>query len=123
MKSGKSKDYIPERGDIVWLEFDPRTGREHSGLRPAIVLSPKEYNNKAGLAIFCPVTSKIKGYPFEVAVKIHNKIQGVILTDQIKSLDWRIRKAEFIVKSGDIILNKVIDKISLLIYSNDDNKS
>lgn len=115
MKSGK-KEYIPDKGDIVWLVFSPQAGREHSGRRPALVISPKEYNKKVGLAIFCPLTSKIKGYPFEVIINIQGKIQGAVLADQIKSLDWRTRKASFITKSGNAVFKKVIDKISLLIY-------
>ena len=113
-RSGK-KGYIPERGDIVWLTFNPRIGREHSGKRPAIVLSPKEYNGKVGLAIFCPVTSSVKGYPFEVKINIKNKVEGVILTDQLKSLDWREREAEFIAEADEDTLSDVIQKVSLLI--------
>ncbi len=115
MKPGKKK-YIPDRGDIVWLVFNPQTGREHSGKRPALVISPKAYNAKVGLAIFCPITSKKKGYPFEVEINIKDKVDGVILSDQIKSLGWRQREAKFIVKANIKILTEVLDKISLLIY-------
>ena len=85
--------YIPERGDIIWIDFDPQAGREQAGRRPALVLSPKAYNKKAGLALICPITSKVKGYPFEVAVA-GKKIIGVVLSDQVRSLDWTARKAE-----------------------------
>lgn len=86
--------YIPERGDLVWVTFDPQAGHEQAGHRPAIVLSPKAYNGKVGLALMCPVTSQVKGYPFEVAIPDGLPVKGVILSDQVKSLDWRARKAE-----------------------------
>jgi len=86
--------YVPERGDIVWLEFDPQAGHEQAGIRPALVLSPKSYNQKVGLALFCPITSNIKGYPFEVILPEKLKVTGAILSDQVKSLDWRARKAK-----------------------------
>ena len=109
------KQYIPERGDIVWLNFNPQSGHEQSGKRPAIVISPKEYNEKTGLGLFCPITSKIKNYPFEV--KIDNaKINGVVLSDQIKSMDWRTRNIEFIFKGTSDTVDEVIDKASVLIH-------
>ncbi len=85
--------YVPSRGDVVWLTFNPQSGHEQAGRRPAVVLSPRAYNAKVGLAIFCPVTSKVKGYPFEVALPEGFAVQGVILADQVKSLDWRARRA------------------------------
>jgi len=109
------KNYIPERGDIVWLDFTPQTGREQYGKRPAIVLSPQTYNKKVGLALFCPVTTKQKGYPFEVKIT-NKKINGVALSDQIKSLDWQQRGAEFIVKATDDEMNEIIKKVSVLIF-------
>ena len=109
------KEYIPNRGDIVWLNFTPQSGHEQMGKRPAIVLSPIEYNEKVGLAIFCPITSMEKGYPFEV--KLNNKkVNGVILSDQIKSLDWRTRNIEFIVKANENEIEEVQEKLSLLIF-------
>ena len=90
--------YTPQRGDVVWLDFQPQAGREQGGRRPAVVLSNGNYNKIVGLAIFCPITSKVKGYPFEVALPIDFPISGVILVDQVKSLDWKTRKAEFIGK-------------------------
>jgi len=107
--------YIPERGDIVWLDFNPQKGHEQAGHRPAFVISPKAYNEKTGLAIVCPITSKIKGYPFEV--KVDRKISGVILSDQIKSLDFKARNFTFIEKSDEITLIEVIHKLKLLIES------
>ncbi|HNX60292.1 MAG TPA: endoribonuclease MazF, partial [Spirochaetota bacterium] len=82
------KKYIPDRGDVVWLNFTPQSGHEQMGKHPALVLSPKEYNEKTGLAIFCPITSKEKGYPFEVKIKAKN-VSGVVLSDQVNSLDWK----------------------------------
>lgn len=106
-------NYTPERGDIVWLDFTPQLGHEQRGRRPAIVLSHNAYNNKIGLALFCPITSKEKGYPFEV--KIHGKkINGCVLSDQVKSLDWKERNIEFIEKSKEEEIIEVIHKIKIL---------
>jgi mRNA interferase MazF len=108
------KKYIPGRGDIVWLNFNPTTGHEQRGKRPAIVISPKEYNEKTGLGLFCPITSKIKNYPFEVTI-VSRKINGVVLSDQIKSLDWTTREIEFITKEKTEKVNERIDKINVLL--------
>ena len=86
-------DYVPDEGDIVWLDFTPHSGHEQAGRRPAVVLSPKVYNSRSGLLVCVPITNKIKGYPFEV-VLAGNGATGVVLADQVKSLDWRTRKAE-----------------------------
>ncbi len=104
-------DYVPERGDAVWLIFDPQAGHEQAGRRPAIVLSPKAYNAKSSLFIVCPITSRVKGYPFEVALPTDFPIRGVILSDQIKSLDWRARNAEFICSLPVPTLDEVIAKL------------
>jgi mRNA interferase MazF len=109
-----NEKYIPHRGDIVWLNFDPQVGHEQKGKRPAIVLSPQEYNEKVGLALFCPITSKIKNYPFEV--KVDGEIVGVILSDQLKSLDWRIRKAEYIMRVSTNTLKEVQENIHMLLF-------
>ena len=109
-----SKIYIPERGDIVWLDFNPQLGHEQRGRRPALTLSFKAYNEKIGLALFCPITSKVKGYPFEVELEL-KKIKGSVLSDQIKSLDWRERNIEFIEKIGDNKMEEVIEKIEVII--------
>jgi len=105
--------YIPDRGDIIWLEFDPQKGHEQKGRRPGIVLSKKEYNQKSNLAIICPITSKIKDYPFEI--KINSIIQGVILSDQIRSIDWKSRNAAFIEKISEEILKEILENIDLLL--------
>jgi len=106
--------YIPNRGDIVWLDFNPQLGHEQRGKRPALVLSHKNYNEKIGLCIFCPITSKEKGYPFEVKVA-GKKIKGCVLSDQIKSLDWTVRNTEYIEKINDKILEEVLEKIKVII--------
>ena len=98
--------YFPERGDAVWLDFNPQSGHEQAGRRPAIVISPSEYNRKVGLALFCPITNQAKGYPFEVTIPKNPKIAGVILSDQLKSLDWRTRNAEFVTNLPDLVLKK-----------------
>lgn len=108
------KAYIPEPGDIVWLEFNPQAGHEQAGHRPALVLSQRAYNEKTGLGIFCPITSKVKGYPFEVLLK-GKKISGVILSDQVKSLDWRARNVTFVEKSGEAVLKEVVLKVMVII--------
>ena len=107
--------YIPERGDAVWLVFDPQAGHEQAGHRPALVISPGAYNAKAGLCLFCPITGQVKGYPFETALPGGLPIAGVVLADQIKSLDWRARKAEYICTLPAETTGDVIEKISLLI--------
>ena len=107
--------YIPERGDVVWLEFNPQAGYEQAGHRPAVVVSPKAYNEKVGLALFCPITSKIKGYPFEVILPEKHKVSGAVLSDQIKSLDWQVRKAKFIISLPEVIVEEVLAKIHTLL--------
>ncbi len=106
--------YVPDRGDIVWLNFTPQAGHEQRGTRPAIIISPKIYNKKTKLALCCPITSNIKGYPFEVMVK-GKKIDGVILSDHLKNLDWKAREIKFIEKASSLILAECIEKISTLI--------
>ena len=108
------KQYVPDRKDIIWLMFTPQAGHEQMGRRPALVLSPKKYNEKTSLAIVCPITSKIKGYPFEVIID-SKKMNGAVLSDQVKSLDWKERKAEYIEKIDDDIFEEVISKIKVLI--------
>ena len=106
--------YLPERGDIVWLDFGQSKGHEQTGRRPALIVSPKDYNTKTGLAVCCPLTSKSKGYPFEVRVE-NGVISGVILSDQIKTIDWRARKVKFICRTSQTELSEVLAKISTLI--------
>ena len=107
--------YCPQRGDIVWLSFSPQAGHEQSGHRPALVLSPREYNQKVGLALFCPITSQVKGYPFEVAIPAQLPISGVILSDHIKSLDWKSRRAALCVKLPSTALEEVAAKVRALL--------
>lgn len=107
--------YIPARGDIVWLQFNPQAGHEQSGHRPALVVSPLAYNRRAGLALFCPITSQIKGYPFEVILAGEHGPSGAILSDQIKSLDWRVRKAKRLSKASKDVMAEVLAKIHTLV--------
>ncbi len=107
--------YIPEKGDAVWLDFNPQTGHEQAGRRPAIVISPTGYNQKVGLALFCPITNQAKGYPFEVAIPKNKNITGVILSDQLKSLDWRARNVVFIAKLPDSVIEDVLMKLKILL--------
>jgi len=119
-----ARRYIPDRGDLVWLQFDVRGGgakaggsaeHEQSGRRPALVISPKTYNQRVGLGLFCPVTSRIKGYPFEVVLPESLPIAGAILSDQIKSLDWRVRAAERIGRAPDGVVDECLSKIETLV--------
>jgi mRNA interferase MazF len=96
--------YVPDRGDIVWLNFTPQAGHEQRGTRPALIISPKIYNKKTNLALCCPITSNVKGYPFEVVVK-GKKIDGVVLSDHLKNLDWKAREIKFIEKASIQVLH------------------
>lgn len=107
--------YVPARGDIVWLEFDPQTGHEQRGRRPALVVSPQAYNGRVGLTLVCPVTSQVKGYPFEVALPTSGKVLGVVLADQLKSLDWTARHAQRIEVAPPEVVEDVLAKILTLL--------
>lgn len=107
-------DFVPESGDIIWVEINPQSGHEQKSHRPALVLSPKIYNEKAGLCVCVPLTTQIKGYPFEIICKIKNK-DGAILSDQIKSIDFRARKAKFYTKLDSKTLEKVKENIARLL--------
>jgi mRNA interferase MazF len=109
------KHFTPDRGDLIWLEFDPPAGREQAGRRPALVLSPAAYNGPSGLAIVCPITSKKKGYPFEVAIPPGRAVAGVVLADQARNLDWRERRAKRIDTLPDDVIADVVAKITTLI--------
>lgn len=109
-----ARRYVPARGDVVWITFNPQAGHKQAGRRPAVVLSPSSYNGKVGLAILCPVTSQVKGYPFEVVIPSGLKLSGVILADQVKSLDWRVRRAEFICKLPQDTTSEVTGKLATL---------
>ncbi|TVR34735.1 MAG: endoribonuclease MazF [Spirochaetaceae bacterium] len=108
------KEYFPQRGDVVWLDYDPQRGHEQAGKRPAIVISSLDYNKKVGLALFYPITSQIKGYPFEVRITL-SRIQGVILADQIKSLDWKARKAKYVETAPGSLLDEAREKLNWLL--------
>ena len=107
--------YVPERGDMVWLEFNPQAGHEQAGHRPALVVSPKAYNQKVGLALFCPITSNVKGYPFEVVLPEKHEVSGAILSDQVKSLDWRVRNAKRMACAPKDVIEEVLVKILTLL--------
>lgn len=107
--------YVPRRGDLVWLHFNPQTGHEQAGRRPALVLSPERYNARVGLALLCPVTGQEKGYPFEVALPSGGDVAGVILSDQVKSLDWRARRAEHIASLPSRVTEEVLQKLGTLL--------
>lgn len=107
--------YVPARGDIVWLTFTPQAGHEQAGRRPAIVLSPEAYNRRVGLAIFCLITNQRKGYPFEVAIPDDLGVTGVILADQVKSLDWRSQNAVFVATVPAFVIGDVLQKLNTLV--------
>lgn len=107
--------YVPERGDAVWLSFSPQSGHEQAGRRPAVILSPLAYNKKVGLAIFCPITNQVKGYPFEVAIPPGLQISGVVLSDQAKNLDWQARNIAFIARLPDAVITEVLKKLRTLL--------
>ena len=110
-----SRPYGPRRGDLVWLRFDPQAGHEQSGRRPALVISHDAYNARVGLALMCPVTSAVKGYPFEVTLPAGSPVHGVVLADQVRSLDWRARNAQFIARVAPALLGEVLGKLRALI--------
>ena len=105
----------PERGDLIWLDCTPQSGREQAGRRPALVLSPSAYNAKVGLALICPITSKVKGYPFEVLLPAGGPMEGVVLADQLRSLDWRSRQAEVLGKAPITVVERVLQLIGALL--------
>ena len=107
--------YLPDTGDLVWLTFDPQTGREQAGRRPAVVISPASYNLRSGLAIACPVTNRAKGYPFEVPLPPGSPVSGVILADHLKSLDWRDRRAELIGHLAGDAVGEVLNRLAPLL--------
>lgn len=107
--------YVPERGDLVWLSFQPQAGHEQAGRRPALTLSPRAYNRAVGLALFCPITSQAKGYPFEVLLPPGLSISGVVLADQVRSLDWQVRQAVFMVDAPPALIQVVLAKLETLL--------
>jgi mRNA interferase MazF len=107
--------HAPERGDLVWLQFNPQAGSEQAGRRPALVVSPGSYNKKVGLALVCPITSRLKGYPFEVELPRDLEAKGAILCDQVKSLDWRARHATRFGSIPDPVMQEVTARILALV--------
>jgi mRNA interferase MazF len=110
-----SRPYVPDAGDLVWLTFDPQAGHEQAGRRPALILSPREYNSKARLALACPITSQKKGYPFEVPVPPGHGIAGVVLADHVKNLDWQAREAAFESKAPPALVADVRERLRPLL--------
>jgi mRNA interferase MazF len=110
-----ARTYIPDAGDLVWLTFDPQAGHEQRGRRPALILSPRAYNSKARLAIACPITTHVKGYPFEVPLPPGGKISGVVLADHVKNLDWRARQVVFEAKAPADIVIDVRERLRVLL--------
>jgi len=111
----RTKSYVPDRGDLVWITQAPQAGHEQAGRRPALVLSPASYNGKVGLALVCPVTSQVKGYPFEVPLPEGLPVSGVVLADQVKSLDWKARQAAAIGKVPEEIVTGVLSRLQTLL--------
>jgi mRNA interferase MazF len=110
-----AREYVPDAGDLIWLDFTPQAGREQASRRPAVVLSPRSYNEKTSLAVVCPITSHAKGYPFEVAVPLGSRIAGVILSDHLKNLDWRQRQAQKAGKIPRSLLDQVRARVAALL--------
>jgi len=110
-----ARAYVPEAGDLVWLTFDPQAGHEQRGRRPALIVSPRVYNAKARLAVACPITSHVKGYPFEVAIPQSGRITGVVLADHVKNLDWEARRVVFEAKAPADVLAEVRERLRALL--------
>jgi mRNA interferase MazF len=109
------RKYVPDHGDIVWLDFSPHAGHEQGGRRPALALSPKEYNAASGLGVFCPITNQTKGYTFEVVLPAGLKVTGTVLADHLKSVDWESRRAEHICRAPQEVVDDVLAKITVLL--------
>ena len=107
--------YVPDAGDLVWLDFDPQAGHEQAGHRPAVVLSPVAYNRRAGLALVCPITGRVKEYPFEVPLPAGAGLSGVILSDQLKSVDWRARRARKAGRAPSQVMEQVRERLGPLL--------
>ncbi|MDP2958648.1 MAG: endoribonuclease MazF [Longimicrobiales bacterium] len=107
--------FVPDRDDIIWIDMDPRAGHEQAGRRPALVLSPAAYNGKTGLAVLCPITRQAKGYPFEVTLPPDAPATGVVLADQVRNLDWRVRNATPHGRAPSALVAEVLAKLATLI--------
>jgi mRNA interferase MazF len=114
--------YVPRRGDVIRLDFDPQKGHEQAGRRPALVLSPTDYNRTVGLAVICPITNEQKGFPWEVEIPVNDFVSGVVLADQIKNLDWRHRRADFVCTTDDDLLKDVIEKTFALLSPDEEDE-
>ncbi|MEI2812308.1 MAG: type II toxin-antitoxin system PemK/MazF family toxin [Burkholderiaceae bacterium] len=114
----KNTNYIPARGDIVWMNFSPQAGFEQAGRRPALVLTSKEYNRKTSRCIVCPITSQVKGYTFEYPLPTHCSVQGVVLTDHVKNQDWTERNVEFAATLSSNEVDPICDIVDALIRTN-----
>jgi mRNA interferase MazF len=110
-----TKSWTPRRGDIIWLDFDPHRGREQAGHRPALVLSADDYNQRIGLMVVCPITSRAKGYPFEVQLPPNLEVSGVALCDHVRSIDWKNRRARFVCRAGEEVVTDVLAKLLTLL--------
>ena len=115
MVKSRAKLAVPDRGDVVWLDFTPQAGHEQAGRRPGVVLSPAAYNAKVGLALVCPITTHAKGYPFEVPIPGERVVAGVILADQVKSVDWRARRAKIVDRLEPSAVAKTLALLRVLL--------
>ncbi len=104
-------NYVPDRGDVVWVDFNPQAGHEQAGRRPALVLSPREFNHRMKVAFVCPITNQPKGIPFEVPVPVGSKVTGVVLCQHAKSIDWRARQVSFLCRLDDETINEVSGRV------------
>ncbi|AFZ33708.1 transcriptional modulator of MazE/toxin, MazF [Stanieria cyanosphaera PCC 7437] len=116
MKKSGSKQYIPDRGDIIWLDFNPQIGREQAGHRPAIVISPKKFNSLSSLVFVCPISSKIKGFSFEVLLTEQMQTKGVVLIHHLRSVDWKTRGIKFVETAPISIVEEICAKLKPLIF-------
>ena len=114
-----SIEYVPERGDVIWINFNPQAGYEQAGWRPAVVLSPGGYNCKTNLVLLCPITNQVKGYPFEVAIPVGLDVTVVILADQVKSMDWRARNAALICPLPPGTVDATLQRVGTLLTRED----
>lgn len=115
----KPQNYIPDRGDFVWISLSPTSGHEQAGRRPALVISPKSYNRKTGLCVLCPAKRQAKGYPFEVAIVSGDGSSGVVLADHVRNVHWKVRNIQFIHHVSDSELSEVVARIEALLVSPD----
>ncbi len=120
-KADAANAYVPDRGDIAWIDLNPQAGREQAGRRPCLILSPTAYNGRTGLAVVCPITGQAKGYPFEVPLPAGLATTGVVLADHIKTLDWRVRKAELGEKVPEFVVREVLDMATALLEPVDED--